>query len=359
MKNTPNVLIMAGGVGSRFWPASREHLPKQFLDITGSGKTFIQATYDRFAQFVPPENIFVITHEYYRHQTLQALQEFNPRNIICEPTRNNTAASIALASLKLIKNNPDGVCIVAPADHIIENETEFQRVISLAVDHAYDNHSIITLGIQPTRPDTGYGYIEFEKGDATPIRKVKSFREKPDLNSAKQYLAAGNFAWNSGLFIWRLDEIISAFQKYSPQIFYVLSQGNEHYNTDREQAFLQNEYPLTEKISVDYAILEKADNVYAIPCDLGWSDLGRWNSLFDISQKDEDHNAVLTKPAYLEDTRECLILSRNAKLIVIKGLEDFIIVDTDDCLMIYPKSEEQNIKALKEKLSREGLDTYL
>lgn len=356
---SPYVLIMAGGVGSRFWPASREHLPKQFLDITGSGKNLIHATYDRFAEFVPAENIYVITHDYYRDQTLNAIPGIKPGNIICEPSRNNTAASIALASLKLIKHDPDGVCIVAPADHIIQNQREFQRVILLAIDHAYHNKSLITLGIKPTRSDTGYGYIEFEKEDQALIRKVKSFREKPDLQSAQQYLSAGHFVWNSGLFIWRLDEIIEAYKKHSPQIYHVLFQGDALYNTERENEFLRNEYPLTEKISVDYAILEKADNVYTIPCDIGWSDLGTWNSLYDISKKDDQENAVLSNPAYLEETKNCLVVSKNSKLIVIKGLEDFIVVDTDDCLMIYPKSEEQNIKALKEKLSSKGLDTYL
>jgi mannose-1-phosphate guanylyltransferase len=359
MNKTPNVLIMAGGVGSRFWPASREHLPKQFLDITGTGKTLIQSTFDRFAAFVPVDKIFVITHDYYRDQTARALPGILPQNIICEPSRNNTAASIAYASLKLSLLDPEGVCVVAPADHLISNEKEFQRVIELAIDHADNQGSFITLGITPTRPDTGYGYIEFEKNDSTSIRKVKSFREKPDAGTAKQYVDAGSYVWNSGLFIWRFDQIIAAYKKYAPQIHHVLSGGIEYYNTDRETEFLRNEYPLTEKISVDYAILEKADNVFTIPCDLGWSDLGTWNSLYDISPKDQNKNAALTKPVYLEDTRDCLISSKHSKLIVLKGLEDFIIVDTDDCLMIYPKSEEQNIRQLKEKLSREGLDGFL
>lgn len=359
MTKPPFVLIMAGGVGSRFWPASREHLPKQFLDITGTGKTLIQATYDRFTQFVPADNIFIITHDFYREQTINAIPGVNTRNVICEPTRNNTAASVALASMKLSKYDPEAVCIVAPADHIIQKDDEFKRVIMLAIDHAAQNHSMITLGIQPTRPDTGYGYIEFDKGDTAPIRKVKSFREKPDLESARNYLLAQNFAWNSGLFIWRLDDIIAAFREHSPQIYHVLSQGEHLYNSDRETEFIKNEYPLTEKISVDYAILEKASNVYTIPCDIGWSDLGTWNSLFEISKKDENENAVLSTPAYLEDTHQSLIISNPEKLLVIKGLDDFIVVDTDDCLLIYPKAEEQNIKALKEKLNRQGLDLYL
>ena len=359
MDKFPFVLIMAGGIGSRFWPASREHLPKQFLDITGSGQTLLQATYDRFHHFVPADRIFIITHEYYHDQTMEAIPDFNPANIICEPTRNNTAASVALASFKLSKLDPDAVCIVAPADHIILNEGEFQRVISEAVNHSYTNNTIITLGITPTRPDTGYGYIEFEKDDTDEIRKVKAFREKPDLENAKQYLREGNFVWNSGVFIWRLDNILNSFQAYSPQIFNVLAQGSTVYNTEGETEFIKNQYPLTEKIAVDYAILEKAENVFTIPCEIGWSDLGTWSSLYDISSKDENQNVSLTADTYLEDTKNTLVLSSKEKLVVVKGLDDFIIVDTEDCLLIYPKSEEQNIKSLKEALNKKGLDAYL
>lgn len=359
MDNTPYVLIMAGGVGSRFWPASREHLPKQFLDITGTGKTLIQMTFERFASFIPADNIYIITHDNYKEQTIAAVPEFNPENIITEPSRNNTAASIALASLKLIRKNQSAVCIVAPADHIIRDEAEFRRVILLATKHAEEYQSIVTLGITPTRADTGYGYIEFEKDDTADIRKVKSFREKPDALKAREYLHAGNFAWNSGIFIWRLDNIIESFKKHSEQIYNVLIEGKELYNTEDESGFVKREYPRTENISVDYAILERADNVYTIPCDIGWSDLGTWNSLFEQSPKDEAQNALLSKPVHVENTTNTLILSKTSKLIVVKGLENFIIVDTDDCLLIYPKDQEQNIKSLKENLRSEDLEDYL
>lgn len=359
MNRDPFVLIMAGGVGSRFWPASREEMPKQFLDFTGSGKTLIQLTFERFASFVPAENIFVITHENYREQTIQAIPEFPVSNIITEPSRNNTAASIALASLKLIRKQENAVCIVAPADHIIKDEREFRRVIDMAVQHADNHHSIITLGITPTRADTGYGYIEFEKNDHAEIRKVKSFREKPDLTKAQHYIQEGNFAWNAGIFIWRLDDILESYKMHSSQIYDILVPGLELYNTEEEKAFIKSEYPRTENISVDYAILEKAVNVYTIPCDIGWSDIGTWNSLFQQSERDAENNAVLSSPVYTEDTTNSLILSNPLKLVVIKGLEDFIVVDTQDCLMIYPKSEEQNIKALKEKLKNKGFEDYL
>ncbi len=359
MDNAPFVLIMAGGVGSRFWPASRERMPKQFLDITGEGKTLIQMTFERFASFIPVENIYMITHDNYKAQAIEAVPEFIRDNIITEPSRNNTAASIALASLKLIRKNVAGVCIVAPADHIIRRVDEFKRILLLATQYAQQNDSIVTLGITPTRADTGYGYIEFEKEDVAEIRKVKSFREKPDATKALEYVRAGNFAWNSGIFIWRLDHIINLFQKHSPQIYEVLMEGKDIYNTDSESEFIRNKYPRTENISVDYAILEKAENVFTIPSDIGWSDIGTWNSLFDQSSKDDHQNAILSKPVHVEDTTKTLVLSNTAKLIVIKGLEDFIVVDTVDCLMIYPKNEEQDIKALKEKLKDKGFDDYL
>lgn len=359
MVNSPYVLIMAGGVGSRFWPASREHLPKQFLDITGSGKTLLQMTFERFASFIPVDNIFIITHDKYRDQTIAAVPEFKASNIITEPSRNNTAASIAFASLKLIRRKADAVCIVAPADHVIRDEAAFKRVVMLGVDHAATNSSIVTLGITPSRPDTGYGYIEYDKGDTAEIRKVRSFREKPDKQQAKQYIREGNFAWNSGIFIWRLDNIIEAFKKYSTQIYDILIEGSEVYNTEDESGFVKREYPRTQNISVDYAILEKADNVYTIPCDIEWSDLGTWNSLYDQSAKDESANALLSQPQVVENSTELLILSRPSKLVVVSGLENFIIVDTDDCLLIYPRDQEQNIKELKEDLKKRGLDQYL
>lgn len=359
MTNSPYILIMAGGVGSRFWPASREHLPKQFLDITGTGKSLIRQTVDRFLSFIPRENIFIITHQSYGELVHQAIPELENHQIIEEPARHNTAASIALASMKLSKLNPDAVCIVAPADHVIENEDEFRSVIRKAVLHAESHASIITLGIEPTRADTGYGYIEYDKTDRADLRAVKSFREKPDKPTAEHYLNLGSFAWNAGIFVWKLSVIIENFRIHSPQIYDVLIKGMHLYNTAQEVSFIADEYPKTEKISVDYTILERAENVYTIPCDIGWSDLGTWTSLYDFSSKDSAHNVSLTNPVHLDDARHNLILSKNSKLVVIKGLEGFIVVDTDDCLMIYPKSEEQSIKALKEDLKAKGLDSFL
>lgn len=359
MNNTPYILIMAGGIGSRFWPASREHLPKQFLDITGSGKSLIRQTADRFLQWVPADHLYVITHEDYGQLVSEAIPELHPHQIICEPSRNNTAASIALASMKLAKIDPEAVCIVAPADHVISHEREFEHVIRLGVQHAQSMASIITLGIEPTRPDTGYGYIEFDTSEMSKVRKVRSFREKPDRTTAEQYLNQGTFAWNAGIFIWRLSVILESYQQHAPQIYDTLSPGMSLYNTDAETAFIQSAYPKTEKISVDYAILERASNVYTIPCDIGWSDLGTWASLYDHAPKDITHNAVLSAPVHLDHASHNLILAEREKLVVIRGLKDFIVIDTEDCLMIYPKSEEQSIKSLKDTLREKGLDPYL
>ena len=350
---------MAGGVGSRFWPASREHLPKQFLDITGSGKSLLCQTIDRFLRFVPLDHIYIITHNNYKELVRESVPGLKSEQIIGEPTRNNTAASVALGSMRLSKLHKDAVCIVAPADHIIQDEKEFERILTLAYQHAYEHDSIITLGITPTRPDTGYGYIEFQKQSNTEVHKALAFKEKPDHKTAKAYVKSGAYAWNAGIFIWKLSTIMEAFKIHAAEIYEVLIKGIDVYNTDEEDQFVTSEYPKTKKIAVDYAILEKADNVFTIPCDIGWSDLGTWNSLYDQSAKDEEQNVVLTKPAYFEDASNNLLLSKNDKLIVIKGLDDFIIVDTDDCLMIYPKSEEQSIKDLKEKLKDTGFEKYL
>jgi len=353
------VLILAGGAGTRFWPASRESLPKQFLDITGTGKSLIRETVDRFKEFVPVENIFIITHQNYGHLVRQVIPELQVNQVILEPSRNNTAASIAYASMKLAAIDPGATCIVAPADHIIHNGTEFKRVLDSALLHATQHESLITLGIGPTRPDTGYGYIEYDRRENTVVRKVKSFREKPNLATAENYIQSGTFAWNAGIFIWKLSSILSEYKKYAPQIYELLSQGNSTYNTEEENEFIATHYPLTDKISVDYAILEHAENVFVIPCDIGWSDLGTWNSLYDFSPKDEFGNAVLSRPVHIEETKNSLVIAQNEKLLVIKGLQDFIVVDTEDCLLIYPKADEQEIKALKDKLGQNGFETYL
>ncbi len=359
MNNAPYVLIMAGGVGSRFWPASRELLPKQFLDITGSGKNLLRATVDRYLRFIPLENIFIITHTAYAALVQDTIPELSADQIIEEPTRNNTAPSIALASFKLSKLNPDAVCIVAPADHIIQNEEEFQRVIHIAVHHSSTTTGIVTLGIEPTRADTGYGYIEFDKSESTEVSRLKSFREKPDKKTAEHYLNLGSFVWNAGIFVWKLKTILDNFKLHAPSIYNVLLPGMEVFNTAKEVDFIKEAYPKTEKISVDYAILERADNVFTIPCDIAWSDLGTWNSLYDYLAKDESNNVILSDTVFMKAANNNLVLSKKDKLVVVKGLDGHIIIDTDDCLMIYPMDDEQEIKALKTDLENNGYEGYL
>jgi mannose-1-phosphate guanylyltransferase len=301
----------------------------------------------------------VITHESYKELVHKDIPELSTEQIICEPSRNNTAPSIAYASMKLAGLDPEGLCVVAPADHVIEKAGEFRHVLETAIAHAEENQSLITLGIDPTRPDTGYGYIEFDKKDENPVKKVNSFKEKPDMATAEAYLSSGSYAWNAGIFIWKLSSILSAFEKHASQIFNTLQDGNALYNTSGETEFIKTAYPRTEQLSVDYAILERADNVYTIPCDIGWSDLGTWNSLHDFYKKDDHENAIISGPAYLESTTHSLLLSGTEKLVVIRGLDDFIVIDTPDCLLIYPRKDEQAIKELKEKLRMLGFDAYL
>lgn len=360
MNPAPVVLIMAGGVGSRFWPLSRENKPKQFLDIIGSGESLLMQTFNRFAAFVPTERIFIITHADYCRQIEDILPGISSNQIISEPSRNNTAPSVAYASLKLSKLFPDSICIVAPADHLILKEDTFQDVILKAVSHATsDRKSIITLGIHATRPDTGYGYIEYENSSEESVKKVISFREKPGMETAIQYLNSGKFVWNAGIFIWSWEAILGAFHQYASDILIELQNCTTAFNTPDEQYCVNNHYPKTTKISIDYAILEKSDAVYTIPCDLGWSDLGTWASLYTLLQKDDQKNVSINGPVYLVESNGNLIRSQPDKLIAVKGLSDYIIVDTADCLLIYPINEEQSIKQLREEIEKRGLTLFL
>lgn len=360
MSASPVVLIMAGGVGSRFWPLSREHKPKQFLDITGTGESLIQQTFNRFASFVPRENIFIITHKDYVSQVLESLPAISEDQVLAEPSRNNTAPSIAYSSLKLSQLFPDSICIVAPADHLIVKEKQFAESIHQAVTFASENNqSIITLGIQATRPDTGYGYIEYDHAQTTDVKKVLSFREKPDEETAKRYVSSGKFVWNAGIFIWSWNGILNAFDQHAPGILEALSPCTEKLNTKDESACIDIYYPKTDRISIDYAILEKSKYVYTIPCDLGWSDLGTWASLYTLIKKDNQDNVSLNEPIYLVESNGNLIRTQPEKLVAIKGLNNYIIVDTPDCLLIYPLAEEQSIKQLREEIEKRGYTLYL
>ena len=343
------IAIMAGGIGSRFWPSSTSDRPKQFLDILGVGKSLIRMTFERCLQLVPAENVLIITNERYRDLVKEHLPELPDANILGEPSMNNTAPCIAWTALHLQARDPEAVFAVLPSDHVILKEQAYVQKLEQAFDYAQKNDSIVTLGIEPTRPDTGYGYIETNKSDE-PILKVTSFREKPDLATAKEYLEKENYLWNAGMFVWSTKSILASYAKNSPGILATLTEDQDQIGSPTEQEYINKVYPLTEKISVDYAILEKADNVYTIPADIGWSDLGTWNSLHAYMDKDDNQTVTLGDKTHLIDTSNCIIRSDSKKTVVIKGLSDYIVVDEEDALLIYPKSDEQEIKQIVKSL---------
>jgi len=347
------VLIMAGGVGSRFWPKSRNHFPKQFLDILGIGKSLLQLTYDRFLKLCPPENIFIVTNSLYRDIIFNQLPEITEDQLICEPSRNNTAPCIAYASFKLKALNPDANVVVAPSDHFILHEDIFIQKVKQALDFTKENDALMTLGISPTRPDTGYGYIQYETETTGGINKVIAFKEKPSLEKAKEFLNDGNYVWNAGIFIWNIGSIIKAFKKYALDIHSLFESGNGIYNTDQERNFIDTHYPNSDNISVDYAILEQAENVYTIPSDFGWSDLGTWASLYEAVPKNEANNVISSNQINIQDTYNSIIHISKEKLAIIRGLKNFIVVDDGNALLIYPKDQEQEIKEVVKQMGEE------
>jgi mannose-1-phosphate guanylyltransferase len=358
-KSNNYVLIMAGGVGSRFWPKSRNQFPKQFIDILGIGKSLLQLTYERFEKICPVKNIYILSNQQYLGLIQEQLPGIVVNNVLLEPSRNNTAPCIAYASYKILKQNPDANIVVAPSDHLILKETEFLNKISQALDYTATNDALVTLGISPTRPDTGYGYINFQNEGIDGIYKVAKFMEKPVLEKAEEYLASGDYLWNAGIFIWSAQSIQTAFQKYASEIDVLFAKGNEAYNTYSEADFINENYPKSPNISIDYAILEKADNVYAIPADIGWSDLGTWASLHEVEEKDDENNSLSVDHLHLEDTTNCIIHLPKGKAAVIKGLDDFIVVDDGKVLLIYPKGNEQEIKAVAGRMVTSYGEEYL
>lgn len=358
LKNNTYVAIMAGGIGSRFWPASRTANPKQFLDILGVGKSLIRLTFERFLKLCPAENIFVVTHEMYKSLVLEHLPELTASQVICEPSRNNTAPCVAYTAFKLHDLNPAANLVVAPSDHVILKEDVFVEKLGQALAYTADTDALVTLGISPTRPDTGYGYIHFDKSDKDGLYKVHSFREKPDLATAQAYLETGEYLWNAGIFIWSTKTILGAFAELSPDIFKLLQAETGTYNTTGEPDFIARHYPSTPNISIDYAILEKSPNVFTIPVDMGWSDLGTWVSLYEESSKDQSGNVVQTETAVLSEVKDCLIRLPKGKLAVIEGLENYIIVDEGNVLLIYPKSKEQTIKSVVTEINKKWPEEF-
>ncbi len=337
---------MAGGVGSRFWPVSTADFPKQFHDMLGSGDTLIQNTFSRLAKLIPVENILILTNERYNNLVLEQLPMVKPEQVLLEPAMRNTAPCILYASLKIQKLNPDAVMVVAPSDHWIEDENAFVQNLQQCFDFCQTEDALMTLGIQPTFPNTGFGYIEFDKNDSNPIKKVNQFREKPDYETAKSFLDAGNFLWNGGIFIWSVQSITKAFSIFQPQMTALFMNGIDSYNTTSEKQFIEENYSKSENVSIDYAVMESAKNVYVLPATFDWNDLGTWGQLHDKIDKDENNNGVINAKVILENASNNIVRSDANKIIVIDGLHDYIIVDKEGILMIYPKSKEQDIKRI-------------
>ncbi len=343
-------IIMAGGVGSRFWPVSTADFPKQFHDMLGAGSTLIQKTFSRLSQLIPAENILILTNEKYSQIVLEQLPQVKPTQVLLEPAMRNTAPCILYASLKIKKQNPNALIVVAPSDHWIEDEVAFNENLSHCFDFCNKNDALMTLGIQPTFANTGFGYIEYNKQDDNIVKKVAQFREKPNVETAKSFLASGNFLWNGGIFIWSATSIIAAFEKFQPAMNALFLEGFDSYNTPIEKDFIAQNYAKAENISIDYAVMEGAENVYVLPATFDWNDLGTWGSLHEKLPKDVQNNTVVNATVLLEDASNNIISTAKNKKVIINGLEDFIIVDKDDVLLIYPKSKEQDIKTLAGKI---------
>lgn len=345
-------ILMAGGVGSRFWPVSTEEFPKQFHDMLGSGHTLIQKTFSRLSKLIPVENILILTNEKYNQIVLNQLPLVKPEQVLLEPAMRNTAPCILYASLKIKKQNPDAVMVVAPSDHWIENEDVFVANLQQCFDYCSTANALMTLGIQPTFPNTGFGYIEFDITDQNPIKKVIQFREKPDYETAKSFIESGNFLWNGGIFIWSVKAIAESFEKLQPEMNALFLKGWEQFNTSGEKNWIAQHYASAENVSIDYAVMEKASNVSVLPATFDWNDLGTWGSLHEKLDKDRNNNAVVNATVLLNNSSSNIISTSKDKLVIIDGLEDFIIVDKDNVLLIYPKSKEQEIKGIVGQLKK-------
>ncbi|MBL7882746.1 MAG: mannose-1-phosphate guanylyltransferase [Bacteroidia bacterium] len=347
MKNNYCV-IMAGGIGSRFWPMSRTSHPKQFMDILGTGETLLQQTYNRFLKLCPKENIYIVTNDSYVGLVNEQIKGIKSKNILSEPARKNTAPCVAYACYKIAQMNPDALTVIAPSDHLITKEDTFVKAIKACYAKAASEDCLVTLGINPSRPDTGYGYIQFKESEIAEkdkrIKKVKTFTEKPDLEMAKFFLQSGDFLWNSGIFIWSVKSVIKAFEKHCPDMDAIFKEGNDKYNTPQEIDFINKAYTSCKNISIDYAIMEKAENVYVRSSIIGWSDLGTWGSLYEHVKQDDNKNAVVGKNVMLYDSKNCIVNVPKDKLVIMQGLDDYIVVESDGILLICKKEDEQQIR---------------
>ncbi len=354
---------MAGGVGSRFWPMSQTAHPKQFIDILGVGETFIQQTFRRMAKICPKENIYIVTNEAYRKTVQEQLPTILDTQILGEPSMRNTAPCIAYAVYKIYETNKEANIVVAPSDHIIMNEDEFVRVVNEGLAQVKKNEWLLTLGIKPSRPDTGYGYIQYSENDSydenAEIRKVKTFTEKPALDMAISFLKSGDFLWNAGIFIWNINTIISAFQKHLPEVNNIFEKGLGIYHTPNESAFIKDSYAICPNISIDYGIMEKAENVYVFASDFGWSDLGTWGSLYDMIDKDTNSNAIIGKNVMTYNSNNCVINAPDNKLVVVQGLDGYIVAVKKDSLLICKKEDEQQIRNMVNDIKLEKGESFV
>ncbi|WP_374948167.1 mannose-1-phosphate guanylyltransferase [Mucilaginibacter sp.] len=339
-------IIMAGGIGSRFWPISRTSHPKQFIDILGTGKTLIQNTYDRFLKVCPKENIYVVTNENYTALVKEQLPDMADQQILTEPVMRNTAPCVAYGCFKIETMNPDAAIVVAPSDHLILDEAAFITAIEKSLQTASEKNCLITLGIKPSRPDTGYGYIQYTDQTLNEeFHKVKTFTEKPTVDIAKTFIQSGDFLWNAGIFVWSAKAIVEAFDSHLPEMHEIFAEARSVYNTDEEKTFVHKIYQRCVNISIDYGIMEKASNVYVLPSEFGWSDLGTWASIYQLADKDYVGNAVIpSEKVIMYDSSNCMVNVPGEKLVILQGLHDYIVVESNNSLLICPRDQEQNIK---------------
>ncbi len=352
------VVIMAGGVGSRFWPYSRNYRPKQFLDVLDTGYSLIQLTNNRFKNICPQENVYVVTNDSYVDLVKEHLPDLSDHQILSEPVGKNTAPCIAYASYKIAARNKNANIIVTPSDHTVFKEREFEEVISTAVASAATSDRIITIGIKPNKPETGYGYIQFLPDSDDHVKKVKTFTEKPDLELAKKFIESGDFVWNAGIFIWNVNTIQSAFEKFLPDIAELFAQGESYFFSPQEPTFIKEVYYQCKNISIDYAVMEKASNVYVVRADFGWSDIGSWATLHDMKKKDE-HNNVFEATVLAYDTKNCIVKGPKDKLIIVQGLDGYLVADIDNVLVICEKNNEQQFRNFSADIKAKKMLLYL
>ncbi|MDP3313030.1 mannose-1-phosphate guanylyltransferase [Lutibacter sp.] len=358
MKSNYYAVIMAGGVGSRFWPISTQQNPKQFHDMLETGSTLIQQTFNRFETLIPTSNILVATNSIYGDLVKKQLPKITNKQLLLEPVMRNTAPCILYSAFKIFIENPDGIIIVAPSDHSIENEKEFLKNVRTSFEYCSKNDALVTMGIQPENPNTGYGYIQFKKSEET-IKKVKNFTEKPNLETALQFIKSGDYLWNAGIFIWNVKSILKAFETHLPEMFALFSKGQNSYNMTSETDFIEANYKNSQNISIDFGIMEKASNVFVLPVSFGWNDLGTWGSLHHKLTKDENQNATIGGKVIYRNAKNNIVRTQSGKHVVIQGLNDYIVVEKDDVILICPKNKEQEIKQITAKVKTEFGEDFI